>query len=291
MSETLLDAPAATEAPATETPATEAPPIVSTEADRDWSGALNADGSFDAKAHEYGVPEQFKSLGGVLESYKELQRMKGAPGEEATPEQLSAFREAHGIPEVANAESYGIELPEALKEVYKPESINEIVKVANESAHLGHTGMLKAVIAKFSEMEVAGMQEMESATAEQQAQVLAERAKQLEQNPNFTGDRKAAALQTSANALNAALGALGVDANSEEAKEVARSPLMVQILHHYGSKTGQDSTNLGNASTDLRSGEEQANDIISNPNNPDYEAYHAGNETVGKRVLALMAGA
>ena len=223
-----------------------------------------------------------------MESYKNMQRMKGSPGAEATPEQLTAYREANGIPEVANAESYGLTLPDELKDIYGDDALNEIAKVANESSHLGHREMMQAIVAKFTEMEVVGMSKAAEASEQAHAAKLAESVKMLEADPSFQGQNRGAALETSSNALNAALSALGVDADSPEAREVASSPLMVRILHHFGSKTSQDSTQLPGATADLRSGEEQANDIISNPNNPDHQRYHDGDDEVGKKVLRLM---
>ena len=263
-------------------------PIIKTQDTHDWSKALNADGTFTQDAYDFGVPGHFKSFGAFNKSYKELQRVKGAPGDEATAEQIKAFREANGVPEITNAEAYGIELPDGLKEVYQPESLDRIVKVANENAHFGHVAMLKAVINEFSTMEMQGMADLQKASEEAQAAKLEANAKLLEEDKNFSGSNKNAALQTSANALNAALDALGVDPSSDEAREVARSPLMIRILHHYGSKTSQDGMNLGALSADLRSGEEQANDIMTNPANPEYKLYHEGDERIGKKVLALM---
>lgn len=290
MSDTLLSPPAAepVQTPDDSVAAAVPDPIITTPDDRDWSQAVNPDGTFDTKAHEYGIPEHWKSVGGIVESYKDLQRMKGHPGAEATPEQISTFREAYGIPEVANAESYGVELPEELKEAYSLDSLNEVVKAANESAHLGHSAMIKAVIGKFGEIEVAGRGQAALETAEQQATKLAENAKALEADPNFAGERRTAALQTTANGLNASLAALGESQDSVEAKDIARNPLMLRVIHHFASKTTQDSTNLGSSVSDLRSSEEQANDIIENPANALYDAYHDGDKIVGKKVLALM---
>lgn len=298
MSDTLLTppapaAPASTPEPASAesaAPTPQADPIVSTPADRDWTQAIKADGSFEPKAHEYGIPEHFKSLGGMFESYQNMQRLKGAPGQEATPEQLTAYRQANGIPEVANVESYGIQLPDELKDAVSPDSLNEIVKVANETAHLGHVEMLKSVVSKFGELEMANLAANAQET-EQEANAKLEQAAQiLNSDPAFQGDKRTGALQTAANALNSALGSLGVDPNSAEAQDIARNSMMVRILHHFGTKMSQDTTNLGAPNSDLRSGEEQANDIITNPNNPDYKRYHEGDETVAKKVLGLMRG-
>lgn len=295
MSEGTLLSPAP--APEASTPAPEATPqpeqttpeqIITPADDRDWTTAINQDGTFTDVAYKYGIPEQWKSPGAILESYKDLQRMKGAPGEEATPEQLSAYRQANGVPEIANAESYGIEIPGEMKDIIPAEGLNEIVKVANESAHLGHTAMLKAVVSKFGEIETAARAESDKATAEERQEKLAESAKMLESDPNFQGDRKTAALQTAANGLNSALEALGETSDSEAAQDLARNPLAVRILHHFASKMGQDATNLGAPISDLRSGEEQADDIINNPSNPLYKAYHEGDKHAQQKVLTLM---
>ncbi len=293
MSETLLTpAPVVNEpAPQNNEPAPVAnEPIIQPGAESDWSKALNADGTFTDDARGYGVPEQFKSVGGLMESYKNIQRLKGALDSEATPEQIQAYRESHGVPANANLEAYGITIPENLKDHYSDESLNRVVKAANDVSHLGHSAVLQAVFSEFTAVEMEGLQ-AQSAQSEiaQQAQLQASQ-EMLDKDPNFQGDKRAGSLQTTANALNAALGALGVESNSPEAKELARNPLMVRILHHYGSKTSQDSINLGHSNTDLRSGQEQADDIITNPNNPEYDSYHSGDARVGKKVLGLMGG-
>ena len=288
MSETLLDQAPAAEAVITPAEPTHTEPIIASTEDRDWTQAIKADGDFAPKAHEYGIPEQWKSVGGIVESYKDLQRSKGPPGSDGTPEQISAYRQSNGVPENANSEAYGITLPEELTDAYSPEALNEIVKVANDSSHLGHVEMIQAVVSKFGELEISGRGQAAEETATEQAAQLAENSKSLEADPNFSGDRRTAALQTTANGLNASLDALGEDQNSEAAKDIARNPLMLRVIHHFASKTTQDATNLGSTVSDLRSPEEQANDIIGNPNNPLYKSYHEGDVIAGKKVLSLM---
>ena len=189
---------------------------------------------------------------------------------------------------MVNAEAYGLELPDELKDAYPEGALDSIVKAANDSAHLGHTEMMKAVVAQFATMEVEGRAAQTQAAEADHAAQLAENAKILESDPNFAGANKTGALQTAANALNSALNGLGVDPNSEEAAEVARSPLMVRILHNLGSRMTQDTTQLGAAPVDLRSGQDQAIDIMTNPTNPEYALYQSGDERVGKKVLALQ---
>lgn len=293
MSDTLLSpSPEAPEVIPEVTPSPDATPqpesIITPPGDRDWTKAIKADGSFDKAAHEYGVPEHWKSVGGIIESYKELQRVKGAPGPEATPEQVKAYRDANGIPEVANAQQYGIELPPELQDVYEEGSIDRVIKAANENAHLGHAEMMKAMISEFTAMEVEGLKAKSEATEAEQKAKLEAAAKMLESDPNFAGERKTAALQTTANGFNAALSALGEDPDSDSARELARNPLAVRIIHHFASKTGQDTTDMGSSISDLRSKEEQADDIINNSSNPEYAAYHAGDTIVQQKVLKLM---
>ena len=63
---------------------------------------------------------------------------------------------------------------------------------------------------------------------------------------------------------------------------------MLRVIHHFASKTTQDNTNIGGSISDLRSQEEQGDDVINNPTNPLYAAYHAGDPVVGKQVLRMM---
>jgi len=294
MSETLLTPPASAEPSAA--PAPEAKPVESTTPeqiitppeDRDWTKAINPDGTFTQDAHKWGVPEQWKSPGAIIDSYKNLQKMKGAPGEEATPEQLSAYRQANGIPEVVNLESYGVQLSDEMKEIVPEETLGEILKVANESAHLGHTPMVNAMVSKYAEITEGIERQLAEQTVEEQKAALEASKQTLHSDPNFQGDKMTAAIQTATNGLNSSLEALGEDPNSDAAKEVARNPLMVRILHYFASKMGQDSTNLGNPVADLRSGEEQADDIINNPANPLHKPYHDGDVFAQKKVLSLM---
>ena len=46
--------------------------------------------------------------------------------------------------------------------------------------------------------------------------------------------------------------------------------------------------NLGNANSDLRSQQDIAMDIMTNPAHPEHQAYLDGNPTVSKKVLSYM---
>lgn len=62
--------------------------------------------------------DRFQSPDNVLRSYLEFERrasaglLKPALGENASPEEVTAYRKAHGIPEAATVESYGIQFPQ-----------------------------------------------------------------------------------------------------------------------------------------------------------------------------------
>lgn len=249
----------------------------------DWSKALNPDGTFTEAAHKAGLDEHWKSIGAMQKSYKELQAHKfGYPDENWSPERVAEFRKGLGVPEQGNAEAYGIEVPEEISQYLPKESLDRIAQKAHES----HTPpqVLQSIFFEYAEIE-------KEALAKQQQEVEAERTereKRLAEDPAFTGANNQAAKETATNVILNLADKLGVDRNDPELLELGSSPLMMRMMHRVAGMTSQDGMPSLRGESDLRSNEEKASDIMTNPNNPEYQRYMEGDPAVQKKVLRLM---
>lgn len=249
----------------------------------DWSKLVRADGTFDDGAYKAGLDPQWKSIGAIQESYKELQRFKfGKPAEDWAPERVQQYRAAMGVPDGATAEAYGLTVPDEMKDVLPVATLDRIAAKAN-ALHVP-ADALREIFAEYVETEKEAMARFNN----EREQDMAARLERLRKTPEFAGDKEQAARETATNATMHLANKLGVDANDPELLELSRSPLFMRMMHRVAETFSQDNTGGMRGMADLRSNEEKATDIMTNPANPKYALYQSGDPATQKEVLRLM---
>jgi len=249
----------------------------------DWSKLIQPDGTFAPEAYEAGLDRQWKSLGSITESYKELQRFKfSRPAEDWAPERVQQFRQAMGVPEAGTAEAYGLTVPDEMKDVLTPAKLDRIAAKAN-ALHVP-ADALQQIFAEYVETEKEAM----AAWNSEREQDMMSRLERLRKAPEFAGDREQAARETATNATLHLANKLGVDAQDPELLELTRSPLFMRMMHRVADTFAQDSTGGFRVVADLRSNEEKATDIMTNPSNPEYKLFHSQDVATRQKVLRLM---
>lgn len=252
----------------------------------DWTKLVNADGTFKPEAHAAGLDQHWKSVGGIQKAYKDLQAHKfGYPAEDWAPERLQEYRQGQGVPDQASAAAYGLEVPEEIAHVMDPASLERIAG----AAHAAHTppAVMQAILKEYVAIEQEAIAKLQSESATE----LEARDQRLRADPAFSGDSYKAAKETAENVMNTLADKLGVARNDPEMLELARSPLMLRMMHKVAGHYSQDSTGSLKGDVDLRSNEEKASDIITNAANPKHKLYHEGDPVVQKEVLRLMGAA
>lgn len=132
---------------------------------------------------------RFASPENLYRSTRELERkissgvLKPALGEDATPEEVSAFRKAWGVPETPD--DYGLTFPEGIEatEADKAE-LAEFAQVAH--AHNAPPAMVKGMVEKYFAMQERANQQMYEAAQEmtlnRKAEVMAEMGRDFNRN-------------------------------------------------------------------------------------------------------------
>lgn len=223
----------------------------------------------------------FKSLPDVVKSLVETKRLASGklegmiklPGENATPEEISAFNRARGVPE--KPEDYGLAKPEGeIGKLWSDEAVSAFVKEAHAK------GLSKAETQWLIEYQL-----------NQQHQTL---QKDLEEGRKFNEARDAE--------LKSAFGPR-VEQEMNDAKRVLLTidptfnledvqflPAKLVIgLASFAKKMNPDTLVSQTQFNNRLSPSDMGTDIISNPSNPDYAAYHDATHpqhaAIVKRVL------
>ena len=134
----------------------------------DWYAGLSGDAFNEGASHrDYVAAKGFKSLDDVVKSYREAEHSLrngnkvAIPGENASPEEVSAFRRAIGVPE--DVKGYAIEAPNGPDG--KPIPLNNALleRLAGKALEAGMPqGAFKAVVGDFLQAqveEIAGVNE------------------------------------------------------------------------------------------------------------------------------------
>ncbi len=215
---------------------------------------------------------KFKTVSDLAKSYHSLEQTLGSragavvvPGERSTPEEVSAFRRALGVPE--RVEDYNIR-PEKLPEGM--EWNNEAARPYVELAHKYNIppAAMKELVARHAESEA------------QRGQVIAEMAQaQLESGKRALqsawGDEYGTKIDLATRAAKTA----GVDPRSSGFTD----PEVVKAFARLGEMISDDKlVGGGSGYGALQGGAARARDIQTNPHNPLYQKYQDGDaDTVG----------
>lgn len=248
---------------------------------------VNADGSFTEGWHAslgegYEGFSKFKNVGDLAKSYRHLESKQPAyPGEDAKPEDVARFRQLAGVPD--SVEGYGLKAPEQL-----PEGVAWDGKTMERFAAVAHQYHVSAQAMQALAGEFLAYQGDVAAMIQKDQVGGVERAR--EELQKAWGNDFGTKIQTAENVHKSLLPSLGVSTDSEEAKDLAKNPLYVRLLHEVSRYMRGDSKAVATPSGgDVLGGKERAQDIINNPKNPLYQSYWDGDENTQKMVKQLIA--
>ena len=223
---------------------------------------------------------KFKNIGDLGKSYVELQKKLGTaatavfvPGKDATPEQVAAFRTAIGA--FGSVEDYAKLKPENL-----PAGVDWNDELAKPLFELAHKhGVPASAVQDYLNLRVqqegqraqAIHGEIEKQLKEGDAELRRDWGKEYE--PNIQRVIQAAKLA-------------GIDPMTAPGFRDAGT---VKAFLRLANKLGDDTWQSGGEGTDLNSPHAQAKDIMTNPNNPEYELYQNRNPDTVAKVNELMS--
>lgn len=180
------------------------------------------------------------------------------PGNDATPEEISAYRKAQGVPE--KVEDYELTKPEGeLGNFYNEE---EVKAFATKAAELGLT---KAQAAGLIEMRLNIAKGYDDKEREEGRTFLAERDKVLNE---AWGNKKEAELVDAQRML------LTLDHSLDPKMVQFMEPKLVVALAAFAKKLNQDDMVSRERFSNMLAPSSASQDIIANPDNPDYKAFH-----------------
>lgn len=219
--------------------------------------------------------EKFKTLPDVLKSYSYLEKKIGAKGvilptEKSTPEEVSAYRRAMGIPDTV--EGYELK-PEKL-----PEGMTWNDEVGRQFAEIAHEHGVPAKAMRALAERFATWQEgtLKAAMDDHQAQVQ----RGTEQLQREWGGRFEANINKAVTVANR----IGLDPRSPGLSD----PAVVKALVKFSDMVSESRFVGGEPHTGMQGGMERARDIMTNASNPLYERYQRGEAEAVRTVRELM---
>lgn len=221
--------------------------------------------------------QKFKSVHDLAKSYAELERMKGAPGEGATPEQIARWDDMLGVP----TDESGYQLRDAVG-VQEGEGWDEdLEKVVTKVARENHVppAALQSIVKAQAEYE----RQQAAARATEAAHALEERQQELK---SFWGHEYEARLGAARNALPALAQEFGLDLAGAEAQAALSSTFVVKLLHRVASLTASDDA-LGGKLPPGSGGmltRDEATRIMTDAAHPQNAAYRRGDIDVCNAV-------
>ena len=219
--------------------------------------------------------EKFKTLPDVLKSYSYLEKKIGTKGvilptEKSTPEEVSAYRRALGIPETVE----GYELrPEKL-----PEGMTWNDEVGRQFAEIAHEHGVPAKAMRALAERFAVWQEGTLKAAMDDHEVRVQRG--TEQLQREWGGRFDANINKAVTVANR----IGLDPRSPGLSD----PAVVKALVKFSDMVSESRFVGGDPHTGMQGGMERARDIMTNADNPLYERYQRGEAEAVRAVRELM---
>jgi hypothetical protein len=221
---------------------------------------------------------QFKDLPSMLKSMHDTkaalsQRTEGMvriPGKDATPDEISAYHRAIGVPE--SPDKYQIQPPTQLPEgvEFRPEALTQFAEFAHKAGIPNEVA--NQLIAFQAQVESAEVTRLKS---EHDAAVQAQE-KQLQQEWGGQWEQKNMLAKRAADTVG-----LGADhpalANADIRKAMAR----VADLISEDKLSGHDKV------SGVLSPGNEAKDILSNPDNPLHKAYHDSTHPNNKHARSV----
>lgn len=282
-------AAAAPEAPASTTPAPESTPAASTtpETTPASSPAIAPDGSLgdgwhttlgDEFAPHGETLSRFKNVGDLAKSFIHARNMKPAfPGADATPQDIETWRTLAGVPE--SPEGYGITKPEELPAgvEWNDDRVAKFTQLAHK--HHVHPDFLKEAIAL--DMEINGGL---VAQAQQQAQEAQQQAKtELMEQWGSKFEENASTVRHWADKL-----AASGEIPPEKVAGLANDPTFGRIILEVSKLVSEDSIRTPLGFGDVRSPQQQYDDIRNGKDEQWSERYKNGDPAAMEHVTNLI---
>lgn len=220
---------------------------------------------------------QFKDINGALKTLVNQQKMLGKkadavviPDEKATPEERAAFFKKLGVPETADAyATKPSNLPQGMQ--WDEQATKEINAIAHQNGIPPKA--MEAVIGAYAKIEA---QRAELAATQAKAELDAGRKKLAE----TWGDKFDIEMSVTRRAAQVA----GIDVNSPG----FRDPSVVLAFNRLARMMSDDKiVNSDTAGTNM-AGKARAMDIMTNPQNPNYERYRRGDKEITGLVNDLL---
>tara|TARA_R110000796_G_scaffold252537_2_gene387463 strand:+ start:8313 stop:9173 length:861 start_codon:yes stop_codon:yes gene_type:complete len=223
---------------------------------------------------------KFNNLQSMAKSYHELERMMGDRAgkispltPESTPEEVSSFRKAMGVPD--EAAGYDIKAPENL-----PEGMQWDDRQANVYGEIFHKN--NASPALVQELMAAQVDEAAARQAESDAAYktfIEEDTAKLKAEWGDSFDKKINEAKRSA-------ATVGLDVNGP----LFQHPEIKKAMANMAGLVSESKLITGHENPDLMDNSARAQDIMNNPQNPYHTRYYEGDEATANMVAGLLKG-
>jgi hypothetical protein len=285
--ETTIDTPAEESLLATGTDTTsaspEAPAQPATDAGTTQPGWVNPDGTFGDKWLD-ALPQDVADYKDTLAKYKSVPDMAkalananqligkklGVPTEKSSPEEVSAFRKAMGIPDSLDEYKFSPDqLPEGM--TWSDEFAKPFAQIAHQ--HNVPPAAMKALANQFANYEAHKLDAIQATYDKQRTEAVQTLQKEWgsEFSKNIGLAQQAAKMA-------------GVDANSHGFSD----PEVVRGFVRMAQLMSEDRMGRGVQTTEALTGQARALDIMRNPDNPWHQRYAEGDREAAALVTGLL---
>lgn len=247
------------------------------------TGYVNADGTF-ADGWTNNLPEDSAAYKDTLSKYKSVPDMAkalananqligkklGIPNEKSSPEEVSAFRRAMGVPESLDEYKF---TPESL-----PEGMTWNDDMAKPYAEIAHKhgippSAMKELVNQHAKTEMFKLEAIQATYEKQRTEAV--QTLQKEWGNDF-GKNIGLAKQAAKIA--------GVDANSHGFSD----PEVVRGFVRMAQMMSEDKVGRSMGGTEFLTGQSRAKDIMSNPDNTWHKRYMEGDREAAALVTSLL---
>lgn len=224
---------------------------------------MSSDGKFVENWHT-NLGDEFSPHAAQLGTYKDIKglakslihfRANGPtyPTETSSPDDVTRFRTLAGVPETGTSEAYGFTIPEAADE-HARKGYELIAKVAHEN-HLNGPGVAK-LVAAFEAHQASEIARMEADYSQQQK--AAQDALVASWRGDFEGNKS-----TVRHIAEKLAATAGIEYGDPSLQALADNPSFSRIMLEVSKLTQNDSIRTPAGMGDLRSHQQQADDILA----------------------------
>lgn len=221
---------------------------------------------------------KYGDIKALAKSHISLQKMMGERAgklnpltPESTPEEVSKFRKAFGVPE--EAAGYGIKAPDNLPEgmQWNQEQADAYGEVLHK--HHAPPAMVEELMAMNAQAEIQRQEQSEAAYDA----LVAEGTAELKKDWGSDYDKNIADAQRGA-------ATLGLDPKGP----FFNDPQIVKAMARMTGLVSESKLVTGHENPSLMDGPTRAQEIMNNPTNPYYQRYYEGDEKVQAMVAGLL---